>query len=422
MSNVSRNNNIYRRYYSLHRRISSLTWLRRLVNLQPSCDLTEAQWSSIEFQLSSLKNRLIARLSIGARKYLPELSNIVAARKMNTLIGALELEASKAFTFVDTLSDLFTQRNSKLGEILPGCERIASDALRRNHPFLKILEAPVVCFNRGYGASYLREGVPLPYGIRNPISIMQLPYARLVSLSTLTSIAHEAGHHGQHQLGLESTFHTIIRKSLISAGASRPVVDLLSQAHTEIFADVWGMCLCGLAYLSVSRDLLSVPPSLALAINFEDPHPTPLVRLSLLFNLSRQMWRSGVWDRWEEEVLSTYPLDELQKGKRDIIEEQMRFAPDLSRVILGTSLKELGGKPITSLFNIDVISPQSLNKHIHYDGTIDLSGLSACQQLSLFRYLFDRGNVREEVIDRMVARWLLSIGQNKELASIRLLK
>jgi hypothetical protein len=417
-----RTNNIYRRYYSLYRRISSLTSLRRLVNLQPSCDLTEAQWSSIEFQLSSLKNRLIARLSLGARKYIPDLSNIVAARKMNTLIGALELEASKAFTQFDTLFDLLTQRNSKLGKILPGCEKIAADALRRNHPFLKLLEAPVACFNRGYGASYLREGVPLPYGIRNPISIMQLPYAKLVSLSTLTSITHEEGHHVQNQLGLESTFHTIIRESLISVGASRHVVDLLSQAHTEIFADVWGMCLCGSAYLSVSRDLLSVPPSLALAVNFEDPHPTPLVRLSLLFNMSRQMWGSGVWDRWEEEISNTYPLDELQKSKREIIEEQMRFAPDLSRAILGTGLKVLDDKPITSLFNIEVISPQSLNKHIHSDGVFDLSGLSPCQQLSLFRYFFDIGKVREEVVDRMIARWLLSIGQNKELAPIRLLK
>jgi hypothetical protein len=138
--------------------------------------------------------------------------------------------------------------------------------------------------------------------------------------------------------------------------------------------------------------------------------------------MSRQMWGSGVWDRWEEEISNTYPLDELQKSKREIIEEQMRFAPDLSRAILGKGLKVLEDKPITSLFNIEVISPQSLNKHIHSDGVIDLSGLSPCQQLSLFRYFFDSGKVREEVVDRMIARWLLSIGQNKELAPIRLLK
>jgi hypothetical protein len=73
--------------------------------------------------------------------------------------------------------------------------------------------------------------------------------------------------------------------------------------------------------------------------------------------MSRQMWGSGVWDRWEEEISNTYPLDELQKSKREIIEEQMRFAPDLSRAILGKGLKVLEDKPITSLFNIEVISP-----------------------------------------------------------------
>jgi hypothetical protein len=340
-----------------------------------------------------MKAKLLERLTFGARKYMPELSDPVSARKMNTLIGLLEIQSSKAFSFYDTLFDILTQRNSKLGRIIPGCEKIASDALRRNHPFLRILKVPVLYFNRGYGAAMLREGVPLPYGIRNPISLMQMPYSKFVSLSTLTSIAHEAGHEGMNKLGLESTFQRVIRESLINAEASHAVADLLSNAYTEIFADVWGTCLCGSAYLSVSRDLLSVPPGLALAVNSNDVHPTPLVRLLLLFRLARQMWGTGIWQRWEEEVLDTYPLDRLRQSKQEIIQEQMRLLPDLSSAILETGLEVLGGKPITSLFDLNAISPQNLDKHINSDGKVILSGLRPCQQLSLFRYLFDRGMV-----------------------------
>jgi hypothetical protein len=369
-----------------------------------------------------MKSRLIARLTSGARKYMPEMSDPVAARQMNALIGLLEIESSKAFTFYDTLFDILTQRNSKLGRIIPGCEKIASDALRRDHPFLRILNAPVLYFNRGYGAAILREGVPLPYGIRNPISLMQMPYSKFVSLSTLTSIAHEAGHDGMNKLGLESTFQMILRQSLKNAGASDTVTDLLSNAHTEIFADVWGTCLCGSAYLSVSRDLLSVPPNLALAVNSNDPHPTPLVRLLLLFRLARQIWGSGAWNMWEDEVLDTYPLDRLHIGTREIIDEQIALLSDVSSAILETGLKVLGGKPITSLFDLDAISPQKLNKHVDSNGLIVIGGMRPCQQLSLFRSLLDRGKVREDILDRMIAKWLLYMAANKELVRIRLLK
>ena len=226
----------------------------------------------------------------------------------------------------------------------------------------------------------------------------------------------------EDKLGLVSTFQRVIRESLINAGASPAVTDLLSNAHTEIFADVWGMCLCGSAYLSVSRDLLSVPPHLALAVNFNDPHPTPLVRILLLFRFASRLWGSCIWQMWEKEVLNTYPLDILLKSKREIIEEQIRVLPALSSAILDTGLKVLGGKPITSLFDLEVISPQNFEKRICSDGKVFVSGLSPCQRLSLFRYLFDRGMVREEVIDRLIAKWLLYMGANKELAQIRLLK
>jgi hypothetical protein len=365
-----------------------------------------------------LKNRLQARLTQGARKYLQNLSDVSSAREMNNLIGLIEIESSKAFTFYDTLFDTLSQRNSKLGRILPGCEKIAADALRRDHPLLKMLNASIVCFNRGYGAAMLREGVPLPYGIKNPVSFMQIPYSKVVSLSTLTSEAHEAGHVAMNKLGLESTFHQLIQKSLSDAGASPTVVDLLGSAHTEIFADVWGICLCGGAYASVSRDLLSVPPKLALAINSNDPHPTPTVRALLLFELCRQLWGRGMWDGWQEEILLTYPLEMLPQSHRNIIREQIQFLQILSNAMLTTGLKVLDGKPITSLFDLDGISPENLKSNSSSEENFIVKGFRPCQQLSLFRYLLDTGRIQEDALNRLMVRWLLSIGENVGLEQL----
>lgn len=147
------------------------------------------------------------------------------------------------------------------------------------------------------------------------------------------------------KLGMVSPFQTLIRESLANVSASNDIVNLLGNCHTEIFADVWGTCLFGSAYASVSRDLLSIPPNMALAVNALDPHPTPFIRILLIFEICRQIWGRGMWDVWEKEIRNTYPLTILPQGKREVIDEQIELLPVLPEAMLNTNFKVLGEKP-----------------------------------------------------------------------------
>ena len=93
-----------------------------------------------------------------ARMYLPHAHEIEAARKLNALLGDLELDLSTSFGFFDTYMDVLTQRHApKLGRLLAGCDALAWEGIRRDHPAWQIVERPLVYCDRGFGASTLRQ-------------------------------------------------------------------------------------------------------------------------------------------------------------------------------------------------------------------------------------------------------------------------
>jgi hypothetical protein len=81
---------------------------------------------------------------------------------LNSVLGHIELELTKAVTFFDTFLDMLTQRLvPRLGALLAGCDILALDALGKEHAALRIIEPPLVFCDRGFGASILREGIHL---------------------------------------------------------------------------------------------------------------------------------------------------------------------------------------------------------------------------------------------------------------------
>src|SRR5439155_23548693 len=126
-------------------RFESLTSLRRLVALPPGKDITARQWGILAAALGGAQTRLIARVNRAARAHLASVWDPSVARQLNAILGEVELETARAFTFFDTYMDVLTQRHSpELGSLLAGCDVIAWDALYRKHPALSIVEPPIV--------------------------------------------------------------------------------------------------------------------------------------------------------------------------------------------------------------------------------------------------------------------------------------
>ena len=77
--------------------------------------------------------------------------------------------------------------------------------------------------------------------------------------------------------------------------------------------------------------------------------------------------------------------------------------------------RALYGKSIPSLFNMDSISPWKIDSVLRLSetGILDLTGLSPCIQLCLFRTLRDTGKLSENVIDKIMSLWLIQLGKRK---------
>ena len=405
-----------KRVESLRIRAMTLTSLRKLISLPPGHDIADRQWSVLEAQLSTVQDRILSRLKRGAGEYLRQLYSPKIAGKLNSLLGEIELEMSRAFAFFDTYMDVLTQRlTPEMGPVLAGCDVLAWNAINRDHPALSITEPPLVFCDRGFGASIIREEVVLPDGTPNPMPLIQIPYARLKEKYNLTSILHEAGHQAMVRIGLVSALPKAFRYALSKTGAPDTVKDLFAVWTSEIGPDFWAFCASGAAQAATVREILALPRNHVFRISWTDPHPSPYVRVLLSFELCRQAWGRGDWDNWEEEWLELYPLEDAPIETQKLLRKAREYLPVIGRVLLNTKFKALNRKTIPDLFSLSALSPAELQRvaRTAYSGALDLKGLSPCTQLAVFRVIRGHGELKEETLDRTMTKWLLKLGEKR---------
>lgn len=398
-------------------RIKTLSSLRKLVALPPEHDIPGRRWDFLNSQLLSVVARLLSRLKRGAGEYLPHIYNRKAARRLNSLLGEVELELSKAFTFFDTYMDVLTQRHSSvLGPLLAGCDVLARDVIYKDHPALSIIEPPLVYCDRGFGASILREGVLLPDSTPNPMPLIQIPYSRLKEKYNLTSILHEAGHQAMVRLGLNTALPKAFHYALKRSGASDNIRDLFALWTTEIGPDFWGFCASGAAQAASIREIMALPPSHVFRVSWTDPHPPAYLRALLSFEWCRQMWGRGDWDKWEEEWLALYPLQGVPAETLRLLQKARQYIPIISTALLQTKYSVLNRKTIPDLFNLSMLSPNRLRGIARTidSGTLNLKGLSPSVQLTVFRLVREEGKLAEEELDKLMTKWLIRLGEKRK--------
>jgi len=402
---------------SVANKVRLLSSLRESVGLRAEYDISENQWSAIVSPLNAIEAKLRNTLKREGGKLLGNIHDANSRKELTRLLGRIELTLSKYFTYFDTFVDLLSQRHlPEMGLLLGGCDVLAWDSLKKDHPALSIVEEPLVSFNRGFGASILREGVRLPDGTPNPLATIQIPYTKLRDKYNLTSVVHETGHLAIVQLDLVQALPDAIREALSAAGASKRLRELYGLWCKEIGPDFWGFCNCGAAQASSVMEILNLPASRVFRVSSGDPHPPPYLRVLLACEWCRQQWGRGDWDDWEKEWIHTYPLEEAPDKYRAILISGLKFRPVVSRTLFHTRFRLLGNRTIPSLFNIESVSPSRLNRIIEAaekNGILDLSQLSPCGQLALFRMLRNKSKISEESLDRLMTTWLIRLAQGR---------
>ncbi len=395
----------------------TLSSLRKLVALPPEHDITKHQWSILESQLAVAEARLQSKLKTTTKQYFQQVNNPQVARNLNAAFGEIELEMSRAFTFFDTYMDVLTQRNTpELGPLLAGCDVLAWDAIKKDHPALRIIEPPLVYCDRGFGASVLREGVLLPDRTPNPMPLIQIPYSKLREKYNLTSVLHEVGHEAMIRLGLVSTMPKAFHFALTRAGAPDSIKELFAIWTTEIGPDFWGFCASGIAEVAGIKEILALPPGYVFRVSWVDPHPPSYLRVLLSFECCRQVWGRGDWDNWEKEWLKLYPIEDAPVETQEIIEKARMYLPVISRTLLQTRFRVLNRRTIPDLFNLDALAPVELQRIAKTadSGVLNLTGLSPCTQLAVFRLIRDQRKLTEKMIDRIMTKWLLKLGERRK--------
>jgi len=214
----------------------------------------------------------------------------------------------------DFYFELFGQRQSKYGNWLLSCDRIAMDCYQAAYTGIGVARSipapPPFCYMRtGFAPATIRRGIPFTkLGKQlNPFPLVQLPYHRLVNPWTLGAVMHEVSHNLQTDLGLSRDVPRKIAYRLLQADLGRSVAAVWARWNREMFADMSALLLGGPEVVASLMDVIGRAPAAVVAFNARGPHPTPYLRLLISTELLRRMGFTEEAERYARVWKHIYP-------------------------------------------------------------------------------------------------------------------
>jgi hypothetical protein len=214
----------------------------------------------------------------------------------------------------DFYFELFGQRESKYGEWLLSCDRIAMDCYQAAYTGIGVTRSipapPPFCYMKtGFAPATIRRGIPVSkLGKQlNPFPLVQLPYHRLVNPWTLGAVMHEVSHNLQSDLGLSKDIPRNIARRLLNAGLGRTVSSVWTRWNREMFADMSALFLGGPEVVGSLMDVIGRAPNAVFTFSPRVPHPTPYLRLLISAELLRRMGFVDEAERYARAWKRIYP-------------------------------------------------------------------------------------------------------------------
>jgi hypothetical protein len=214
----------------------------------------------------------------------------------------------------DFYFELFGQRQSRFGEWLLGCDRIALDCYQYAYLGLGAARSipappPYSYMRTGFSPATFRRGIPLRRLGRqlNPFPLIQLPYHRMVNPWTLGAILHEVCHNIQNDLGLARAVPQCIARRLLEANLGRQVAAVWTRWNRETFADLAGLLLGGPAVVGSLMDVIGRAPATVMGYHPRAPHPVPYLRAFLSIELLRRIGFAEEAERYGRLWTRLYP-------------------------------------------------------------------------------------------------------------------
>jgi hypothetical protein len=259
----------------------------------------------------------------------------------------------------DFYLELFGQRQSRYGEWLIGCDRIALDCYQYAYMGVggpKSIPAPppFSYMRTGFSPATFRRGIRIrKLGQLNPFPLIQLPYHRLINPWTLGAILHEVSHNLQSDLGLSHAVPKAIATRLLRAGLPRSVAVVWTRWNRETFADLSGLLLGGPAVVASLMDVVGRSPETVAAFLPRGPHPTPVLRVFLSIELLRRMGFAEQAERYRRAWLKLYPGPIRGNIPRAVYETFPQAHKLVVDAICYRKHAALGGKSLAEVYSFE---------------------------------------------------------------------
>jgi hypothetical protein len=254
----------------------------------------------------------------------------------------------------DFYFELFGQRQSRFAPWLLSCDRIALDCYQYAYLGVGVAKSvpappPFSYMRTGFSPATYRRGIPLQrLGKQlNPFPLIQLPYHRLVNPWTLGAMLHEVSHNLQTDLGLSRAVPKAIARALLNAGVSQGVTSVWVKWNRETFADMAGMLLGGPSIIGSLLDILARGPEVMVRFTPRAPHPTPIIRGYLNFELMKRMGYEAHAARFRKIWARLYPSLRAGSIPDAVVGTLADVIPLVVDTICYRPFKELGGKRLS---------------------------------------------------------------------------
>lgn len=256
----------------------------------------------------------------------------------------------------DFYFELFGQRQSRFGDWLLACDRIALDCYQAAYMGLGVARSipappPFSYMRTGFSPATFRRGIPLRRlgRQRNPFPLIQLPFHRMVNPWTLGAVLHEVSHNLHNDLGLATAVPRGIARRLLAEGLPRAVAAVWVRWNREIFADLSGLLLGGPAVVGSLLDVIGRAPGTVLSYVPRAPHPTPYLRALLSFELLSRMGFPAAAERYRRLWTRMYPDPRAGSLPPQVLATAPRAIPVVVEEICYRPYPSLGNKRLAEV-------------------------------------------------------------------------
>jgi hypothetical protein len=270
----------------------------------------------------------------------------------------LRLRFNAILSQLDLFNQVITQRGeSEQGVWLSGLDVVSADALALPGYY----EAPpIICYlDRGVGAAIRRARTRLPGGDENPVAVIRVPRERMIGSGIASSLIHEVGHQGAALLGLVPSLRAVLQTKQ-SASGDKLVWQLWERWISEIVSDFWAIARVGVVSTLGLMGVVSLPRAFVFRLNFDDPHPTPWIRVKLSCAIGTGLYPHPQWKKVAELWESYYPVASLDDERRGLFARLEASLPEFVSILVNHRPRTLRGRSIGEAMNIEQRTPVRL--------------------------------------------------------------